>query len=181
MPEYDPDAEVTAKYMIAFVDAAGEVSSVFKQTAQETLEEHLGELNPEKWYRLEDCVAALDDVHDQVGPTTITKGGVAAAKALPIQDELSLEEAIEELKAVHDGEGNVRNSKLDTPAGQYVTDIHEDRSARLAVNNSWPLPKPWAKGVYKGVIERWGPDNAIPSFDETTAREDESFAWNVEW
>lgn len=181
MPEYDAEAEAVGEYLMAFVEAAGEVSPIFKSTAKEKLEEHLGELEPDGWYKLGDCAAALQDVRDEVGPKTITKGGVAAAGALPIEDDVELEEALELLKEIHAGEDHLRNSDLDAPAGQYVTDFHGDRSARFAVTDKWPLPESWAKGVYKGALNRWGPEDAAPVFEETTARADETAAWEVEW
>jgi hypothetical protein len=180
MTEYDRNAEAIGRYIVGFVEAAGEVSPIFERKARKMFEKHMGALDPEEWYDLSDCVAAFEEILDEVGPKTMEEGGVAAADALPLDDDLSLEEALAGLNELQTGP-TYRNTEMDAPAGEYLFTLNGDRSGRFAVSDAWPLTEPYAKGVYKGVVGRWGLSGNRPEFEKVMPNEEERFAWNVEW
>lgn len=178
MQGYDEDAEATGKYMYSFVEAAGEVSSIFEKKTREMFEKHLGELEPDGWYNLGDTATAFHAIRDEVGAHTMVNGGKAAGEALPFPDDTELEEAIELL--IETNQEVYRNSDMEYPAGTYLYEI-DGRSGRFAVDEAYPLTKHFAKGVYIALIEQYGPEDAIPSFDEVEPEGDEQFAWEVDW
>jgi hypothetical protein len=181
MAAYDADAEATGMYMVAFVEAAGEVSPIFERKARQKFETHLGELNAEGWYPMDDVVDAFEDILVSVGPKTMEQGGVVAAETLPLDDGLALRDALAGLNELQTSEQTYRNSDRDAPGGEYLFEVHDDASARLSVSEAWPLTEPYAKGVFKGVVERWGGPDASPNFTDASPRSDESAAWTVEW
>lgn len=181
MAAHDPDAEVVGKYMMAFVEASGEVSSVFQQRTQEIFEKHLGELEADGWYENRDVVAAFDELLGTVGPKTMESGGVASAEALPFSDDLSLEEAFQRLNEEHTSEKVFRASDMDAPCGEFTFELDGNRSARLGITEGYMLTEPFAKGTFTGVIDRWGPADTVIGFEETAPRDNERAAWNVMW
>jgi hypothetical protein len=180
MTTYDPEAEAIGQYMVGFVEAAGEVSPVFERKARRLFERHLGDLDPDEWYPLKDCVTVFEEVLNEVGPKTMEEGGIAAADVLPLEDDLSLEEALVGLNDLQTGP-TYRNTEMDAPAGEYLFDLDEARAGRVAVSEAWPLTEPYAKGVYRGVIDRWGPTDAMANFEKVMPEGDEQFAWRVQW
>lgn len=180
MPQYDPEAEAIGRYMAGFVEAAGEVSPVFERKAQEMFDKHLGRLEADEWYRLGDCAAAFEEILDQVGPNTMKRGGVAGAEALPLEADLSVAEALAGLNELQTG-SVYRNSEMDAPAGRYIFEVNDDRTGRFAVSEAWPLTEPYAEGVYTGVVNEWGPEDAQPRLESVTPEGDEQFAWRAEW
>lgn len=180
MPPYDPESEVTGKYLIAFVEAAGEVSSVFEEKTREIFEEHTdGELESDGWYKADNIVEAYDDLLNNVGKQTMKQGGLAAAETLPFSEDISLEEAFDKLSEEH--KSAYRNSDMEEPAGNYVGEVEGPNSARVAITDAYPYTAPFAKGVFEGVIERWGGDDPRPHFEEIDGRKDENAAWKVDW
>ena len=178
MSSYDENAEATGKYMNSFIEAAGEVSSVFEKRTREMFEKHLGEVEPDGWYRLGDVAKAFTEIREEVGAQTMKRGGEAAGDALPFPEDTSLEDAIEML--VETNQEVYRNSDMKNPAGTYLYEI-DGRSARLAVDEGYPLTQPFAKGVYTALINDYGPADALPSFEEAEPEGDEQFAWEVTW
>jgi hypothetical protein len=181
MPEYDSDADATGKYVVAFVENAGEVSAVFERKTRRLVEKHVGELDPDGWYKVGDFSDALHEIEDEVGHRTMEQAGRVGVRELEIPDDATLQEAYEHLNAIHTSEDVHRNSEMDAPAGQYTHDLNDDRSAHVGMSQAYPYTKSWAKGVHKELITLYGPEDASPTFEKTTARPDELAAWTVEW
>ncbi|MFC7057114.1 hypothetical protein [Halovenus salina] len=94
MSDYDPDAEVVGKYMLAFIESAGEVSPVFESKVRSTFEEYTGKVKPDKWYRAEDVKQTYEAILADVGPRTMKNGGVETANTLPFDEDKSVEGAL---------------------------------------------------------------------------------------
>lgn len=179
MGEYDPEAEVIGTYIVAFIGATGEVSPTFERKAREKFEQHVGEITVDGWYRLGNVVQVYQELLEDVGPTTIREGGVAAAKHLPFPAKLNLEDAFEELR--EEQRAVYRSSEVDEPAGNYVVTLTGDNTVRVAITEAYPLTAPFAAGIFEGVITHWGEQDPAPVLEETTPRADEKKAWTVDW
>lgn len=179
MVSYDEDAEIAGKYSLAFIQAAGEVSSVFEKKTREMFEAALGgEVDPEELYKFGNVVEAYQDIRDDVGDNTMKRGGAASGKTVPVPDDADLEEAFEVLLEEHNRQ--FQNSNQEYPGGKYLYELDE-RTARLGVDEGYPLPKSFVEGVYEALIKEYGPSDAVPSFEEVEPEDDERFAWKVTW
>lgn len=178
MPSYDEDAEVNGKYIASLIAASGEVSSVFEKKTREMFEEIVGEIDPEDWYSITDVAEAYHRIQEDVGSQTMKRGGKATVEDFPYPDDLSLGEALEKL--VETNKGVYRNSDVEYPGGTYLYDV-DGRSGRLAVDEAYPLPKLFAEGVFTGMIEKFGPNDAVPALEEVEPEGDEQYAWKATW
>lgn len=178
MAAYDENAEVTGKYIHAFIDSTGNVSRVFEKKTREMFQEVIGEVDPEEWYQVGDVAEAFERIVDEVGDQTMKVGGEASGHAVPIPDDASLEEAYETLVATH--QEVFKNSDMEYPGGKYTYDLG-DRSARLGADEAFLLPNAFAKGVHTAMIEDYGPDDAIIDFEEVEPEGEEKVAWEVTW
>lgn len=177
---YDPTAEATGRYIIAFIDAAGEVSPVFAQKVERIFEEKIGDVSAEEYYRHDKVKEGFEAVLVEVGPKTMTEGGIATAKELPFPDDTTIQEALEMLREEHSVGNSYRNTDSDRPAGQYTFDL-SGTAGHFGATNGYPYTKPYVKGIYQGIIEKYGPRRARPEFTEATPKPNEKFAWHVEW
>lgn len=179
MASYDENAEVSGKYIASLIEASGEVSSVFQKKTREMFEETVGgEIDPEGWYSVTDIAETYHRIQEDVGAQTMKHGGKATVEDFPYPDDLSLSEALEKL--VETNQGVYRNSDMEYPGGTYLYEI-DGRSARLAVDEAYPLPELFAEGVYAGMIEKFGPDDAVPAFEEVEPEGNEQYAWEATW
>ncbi|WP_276299779.1 hypothetical protein [Halorussus lipolyticus] len=179
MANYDENAEIAGKYSLAFIQAAGEVSSVFEKKTREMFEKALGgEVKPEEMYEFGNVVEGYLKIQEEVGDNTMKRGGEASAKTVPIPDDTDLGEAFDVLLEEHNRQ--FQNSDREYPGGRYLHDI-DGRTGRLGVDEAYPLPKSFVQGVYKGLIEEYGPSDAMPAFEEAEPEGDERFAWDVTW
>ncbi|SDJ62800.1 hypothetical protein SAMN05216226_10687 [Halovenus aranensis] len=179
MSGYDPDAEVIGKYILAFIESAGEVSPVFESKVRSKFEENTGEIRPDEWYTAEDVKRTYESILADVGPKTMKNGGIETAKALPFEEDNSVAEALDLLCEEHTSSEVYRNTASRQPAGQYTYEVN-GRSAHLGATEDYPYTKPFVEGIYRGLIRKYG-TGATPEFEETTPRPDEGFAWHVEW
>lgn len=176
MAKYDETAEGAGKYIIAFIDATGEVSDIFEKKTREMFQEVLGEVEPDEWYKAEDIVEAYEKIVDEVGATTMKRGGEKSAEVLPLSEGMTLEDALDQVLEEH--KNQYRNSDMEYPGGKYLYDL-DGRSARLGANEAYTLPKPFAEGFYRGIIKKFGPTDAMPTFEEADPKDNEKFAWEV--
>lgn len=177
---YDPTAEATGRYIVAFIDAAGEVSPVFAQKVQQIFEEKIGDISAEEYYRHDKVKEGFEAVLVEVGPKTMTEGGIASAKALPFPEDTTIQEALEMLREEHSVGNSYRNTNSDRPAGQYTYEL-SGTSGHFGATEGYPYTKPYVRGIYQGIIEKYGPKESRPKFEETTPKDGEQFAWQVEW
>lgn len=180
MSDFDPSSEVIGQYIQVFIQSAGKVSPVFEKKVNAKFEEEVGTIEPDEWYNSGDVKRAYQAILAEVGPKTMEEGGLETAKALPFPEETGVEEAFELLCAEHVSDDVYRNTDSPRPAGQYTHDV-SDRSAHLGATEGYPYTRPFAKGLFDGVVRQYGPADASATFTETDPRPDEGFAWTVEW
>lgn len=178
MAKYDETAEGAGKYIIAFINATGEVSQIFEKKTREMFQEVLGEIDPEAYYNQEDIVEAYERIVDEVGANTMKRGGEKSAEILPVPAEASLEETLEMVNEEH--KNQYRNSDMEYPAGKYLYKL-DGRSARLGVDEVYNLPKSFVEGFYQGIVKKYGPEDAVPTFEEVEPEENEKFVWEATW
>lgn len=180
MSEYDPEAEVIGRYIMAFIESAGEVSPIFESKVRSKFEENTGRIEPDSWYTAKNVKYTYEAILADVGPKTMKTGGIETAKTLPFDENNSVEEALQLLCEEHTSDDVYRNTTSQQPAGQYTYEVH-DRSAHLGATEDYPYTKPFVEGIYTGLIRKYGPSRATPEFEETEPRAEEGFAWQVEW
>jgi hypothetical protein len=177
---YDPEAEATGKYMVAFVESAGKVSPVFERKVREIFEQNMGELNAESWYENADVEAAFDEIIEEVGENTMRQGGIESGKAIDWPD--GVETVMDGLQIWNDfHEAAYRNSDKDFPAGKYTVEDIGDNSARIGITNGYNLSAAFAKGCSKGIAKDLGPRNPSISIEDTDPNPSEQAAWILSW
>jgi hypothetical protein len=180
MSNYDPDAEATGKYMVAFVESAGEVSPVFERKVREIFETHLGTLEADSWYRNADIKKAFDEILEEVGEKTMKQGGVESGKAIEWPDDVgTVMGALEIWNTFH--EAAYRNSDLDFPAGKYTVEERGERTARIGITDGYNLSAAFAKGCSKGIAQDLGPKDSQITIEDTDPEANEQAAWMLTW
>lgn len=178
MTNYDSTSEVIGRYPLATVESAGEVSPVFERKARELFNEHLGELDAEEWYQVDDVVAAYESLRDEVGESTMRQGGKESAKAVEWPPEVDTVRAgLSVLAEMH--KEAFRNSPEEFPAGKYTFEPLGDRHAHVGISNGYPFTASHAEGVFIGVVQDLS--DSRPSIEETTAKADEEAAFELTW
>jgi hypothetical protein len=178
MQGHDPDAEVSGKYVLAFVESAGEVSAVFERKVRATFEDEIGAVEPDGWYRTADVKSAYHSVLSSVGSKTMKQGGKATAEVLDFPVEYSVAEAMTALQEEHSAAGVYRNTDSDTPAGQYTFSI-DGRSGHFGATTGYPYTEPFVAGIYERLIAKHG--GSVPDLTETEPASGEQFAWEASW
>lgn len=176
---YDPTAVVTGRYLTAFVQSTGHVSSVFEQRTRTLFEDELGQLDPDEWYRLDTVAELYSRVRDDVGPRTMRQGGVATGEALPFDTNAGLTVAMKRLNAEH--KQSFRNSDREFPAGRYYFESTGEWTARVGVDEAYPFPESFVEGLFEAFVRRYGPEEAAPVLTATEPRNDEQFVWTVRY
>jgi hypothetical protein len=180
MPAYDEDAEGNGAYLVAFIESAGEVSTVFERKIREMAEDRFGTVSAEEWYPLGEWADLYKEVMDEVGENTMKKGGKENGKAIEWPEDVnSVEGALGVVNELH--QDSTRNSGQEYPAGRYVIDMQGPRSVRVGITEAFPWPKPFVPGVIEGIIEDIGPEDAIISGNEVEPEANERAAWEFSW
>lgn len=180
MSKHETDAEILGKSIEMFVRSAGEVSVVFEHKMNDIVEKHLGEIEPESWYSVSDVAAATNEIRDEVGSVTIKNGGIAVAKNTDWpEDVTTVEEALQANIQRYQQTNRGGDSKF--PAGNYTVEMLDARSARVGITERFPYGPEIAEGIYTGIAQEHGPDNASPITEETDPNPNESHAWILSW
>lgn len=180
MSQYDPDAEATGKYMVAFIESAGKVSPVFERKVREIFESHMGTLEADSWYLNANVEKAFEEVLDEVGDKTMLEGGVESGKAIEWPDDVeTVMDGFNIWNSFH--EAAYRNSELDFPAGKYTVEAAGDRKARIGITEGYNLTTEFAKGVSKGVAYDLCSNQNPIRLDDVEPNPDEQAAWMLEW
>lgn len=180
MSYYDPDAEATGKYMVAFIESAGKVSPVFERKVREIFEDHLGTLEEDSWYRNANVEKAFDEVLEEVGEKTMIEGGVESGKAIDWPDEVeTVMDGFSVWNSFH--EAAYRNSDLDFPAGKYTVEQLGDREVRVGITEGYNLSAEFAKGCSKGIVQELSTGSNRARLEDTDPRSEEQAAWILEW
>lgn len=177
---YDPEAESIGKYMLSFIESAGEVSPVFERKVKGIFEDHLGDIRADEWYSVEAVDAAFDTVNEEIGSKTMEEGGREAFSAVVFPDSVeTVDEAIEHLQETH--RDSYRGSSQLNPGGNYTFEREGDRTARVGMTVGIPTGPGFVKGVFDQLIRDFGPADASPRFETIDTRDHEKAAWGVTW
>lgn len=180
MDGYDPDAEATGHYMVAFVESAGKVSPVFERKVREIFEDNLGELEAGRWYRNEAITNAFEEILTQVGEQTMREGGIESGKAIQWEDDVdTVMDGLERWNDKH--EAAYRNSDLRFPAGKYTVEDAGSRTARLGITDGYNLSAAFAKGCSVGIARDLGSNDHAVTTEDVAPRADEQAAWTLDW
>jgi hypothetical protein len=180
MSDYDPDAEATGKYMVAFIESAGKVSPVFERKVREIFENHMGTLEEDSWYLNANVEKAFDEVLEEVGEKTMMEGGVESGKAIDWPDEVeTVMDGFNIWNTFH--EAAYRNSDLDFPAGRYTVEHLGDRKVRIGITEGYNLSAEFAKGCSKGIVQELSDTSNRTRLEDTEPNLDEQAAWVLEW
>jgi hypothetical protein len=176
MPEYDPDSQADGRYVVAFMESAGEVSPVFERKVKDYFESHLPSVDADEWYNTDDVVTAFEKINQDIGSQTMEQGGREAAKAVPWPDEVnSVSGAITALQQAH--RDAYRNSNQQNPAGNYTFEKSGKRTAHVG----FPYAPAFAQGVFKQVCDIFGDGSPAPQLEPADTKPDESDAWTLTW
>lgn len=183
MPKYEafgPDAEVLGQNVLAFVECTN------SDNIRPFLERHgLDEIDPERWYPMQDFLDVLNDMENEVGGAaaldfvSIGLQLIETAVFPPEVDELSLEEIM--LGWNESYQLNNRGAHI----GDFDTELVVDK--HLKITTRIPYPDDYNYGVFYGAAKRWLPENTpfTVYYDEEAPRRDidgsQSTIVHIEW
>lgn len=169
---------VSGRYVGAFLESAGMVSSVFERKAANILESNgIDDVDPDDWYSADKFVSAINEIESEVGEKTSEQAGVKMIEIVPeISGLSSMEEAIEVGKEPH-------RQSYQNFSTEEVGDLKYDSTGRgpdrVAYYGGWEFPQAFTRGIFKGFAK--GVDGLSPnSIEPTEAKGDEVYAFEVQ-
>lgn len=162
------DPKVSGKYVGAFIESAGDVSSVFERKARNILESNgIEDVDPQEWYSVDRFVDAMNEIEEEVGEKTSEQAG---RKMIEIVDAISglssMEEAIEIGKEPH--RQSYQNFSTEEVGG-LKSERLDNGNVKVAYYGGWEFPEAFTKGIFKGFTK--GVNGLTP--DDIESREAE--------
>lgn len=159
-----PSPEVSGMYVTAFLDSAGEVSSVFERKARSILDENgIEEVSQEEWYEIDRFVSAMNNIEEEVGEKTSERAGIEMMEVAPeIEDLSSMEEAIEVGKEPL--RQSYRNYSVEEVGGFKFEESEGEK--RVAYYGGWEYPEAFTHGIFKGMakaVDGVSPNDIVPT------------------
>lgn len=147
-----PEPKISGKYVEAFIDSAGEVSSIFRRKASNILESNgITDVDPEGWYSMEKFVASMNEIEKEVGEKTSEQAGV---KMVEVNDAVSnltsMEESMEIGKELH--QQSHKNFDVDT-VGDMKYERLDNGNLKVAFYGGWEYPESLTHGIFKGYAK----------------------------
>lgn len=161
---FDPDAEVKGAEVLSVAEAAGRLSTVFGERAEELLAEHgLDDVEPEEWYPLQAYLDTIEHIADQVGDEMVLYVGKELPDIIDWPSDVStVVDAMESITAAY--EMFHRGDRI----GYYDLERLGGNEVRLTCRN--PYPCSLTRGVIRGAGERFSPPTAFVDLEEESSR-----------
>ncbi|RBI60115.1 hypothetical protein DMJ13_20925 [halophilic archaeon] len=176
---FDSDVEAKGETIMSVVEGAGELSTVFRNKAEETLANNgIEDLQPDKCYPLQDYLNAFEEISVTVGDKTIVNIG----KKIPQNADWP-----PGVNSVADGLASISEAyDMNHRGGEYGSyEIEEVGPNEMEVTCHNPYPCDLDKGIIKGAAEEFSSSTAFVDVDEQSShcRQDggDSCVYRVTW
>ncbi|WP_276301056.1 hypothetical protein [Halorussus lipolyticus] len=176
----EDDTEIVGRYILAFVESTGDVSTVFERKTRETFEEiglDVGEVEEDSWHDAQKYADAMHEIRDKVGEKTLEKAGAEQAKNVPWPEHVN--SAADGLQFLEDADEEAFRSPSGTVESNYRVEEMDSTSSRVSILDHSPYPVENYKGVIKGVVDSLSSSNG--NVTEVDTRSDEKAAYEVRW
>lgn len=161
---FDSNVEAKGQTIMSVVEGAGELSTVFRNKAEETLANNgIEDLRADEWYPLGDYLDAFEEISDTVGDKTIVNIG----KKIPQNADWppgvdSVAGGLESISEAYD---------MNHRGGEYGSyEIEEVGPNEMEVTCQNPYPCDLDTGIIKGAAEEFSPSTAFVDVDERSPR-----------
>ncbi len=175
-----PEPKCKGLFVAAFVESAGEVSSVFERKALDILGSHgIEDPDPESLYPAESFFAAMTETEENVGRNTAKQAGEKMIEVNPeIQQMSSAEEGFGELRTqMRFGFENFSVEEV----GQFDIEQLDEGLFRVATVGGWSYPEAFTEGLLSGIVKVTEDDVRNVSVEQDDTAEDEVLAYEVTW
>jgi hypothetical protein len=173
-------ARVIGLYIAAFVESAGEVSSVFEKKALSMLADHgIENIEEESWYDLDSFEAAVEQIENKVGAKTTQQ---AAVKMIQVDDKVpNQDSAGEAFEILKEQQRNAMQNHTTEDCGQYRVEKLGAQHFRVATYGGWGYPEAFTRGLLKAVIQETESQGARVEVEPTDKSGNEQYAYEVSW
>jgi hypothetical protein len=172
--------KITGRYVVAFVESAGEVSAVFRNKAETILAAH-GINSPveAEYYDVRRFGDALRSVDETAGSEHVEAAGermVRVNKHVEQQDSpvAAITVMGEQHEVIH------RDYDIEI-AGGYVVDTESADGCEVGLLGEYPYPLSLPRGALRGAVKVGGGDATGISVEAVTPREGEFARFAVSW
>lgn len=146
------EPRVSGMYVAAFLESAGEVSSVFERKARNILEANgIPEVDPEEWYSIDKFVSAMNDIEKEVGEKTSEQAGIKMMEIVPAMSDFeSMAEAIE--VGQEPLEESYQNYSVESVGG-FRYETLSNGNGKVTYYGGWEYPESFTAGIFKGMAQ----------------------------
>lgn len=173
--------EIIGRYILAFVESTGEVSSVFERKTREIFAENglnVDEVEEESWHDARKYADAMHEIQNEVGKTTLQKAGAEQAKNVPWPDHVN--SVSDGLEFLVEADKQAHRSPSGSFEGDYLFEKTGSSTGRVGIPERAPYPVENFKGVFKGAVEELSTSSTV-SISDIDPRGDEKAAFEIEW
>lgn len=172
------DAVVMGRYVNAFVDSTGQVSSVFERKAREIFSEvgiDLAEVEADSWHDAHKYADAMNEIRDEIGEKTLEQAGQEQAMNVPWPEDV--ETVADGLEFLVEADKQAHNNEIE---GNYEFERTGDNTGRVSIFERCPYPTANFKGVFEGGVKSLS-GNSTVSIESVDTRPNEKDAFEVSW
>lgn len=168
------------QFVVGFIGAVSEISETFGNQMRNTLEENgIEDPTQDETYSMDAVVSAINQMADDVGSRTTHQIGIHQVTIPEWPAEVdTVEKGFEALNDMYRGAyENFSEDEL----GKFEFEKTGDKEGRAAVTANFPYPEAFASGIFEGVLDEFGPENALTNQTEVDAESDEKVAYELRW
>lgn len=168
------------QFVVGFIGAVSEISETFGKQMRNTLEANgIEDPQQNETYSMNGVVSAINQMADDVGSRTTHQIGIHQVAIPEWPPEVdTVEKGFEAMNDMY--RGAYENFDEDA-LGKFRFEKTGDKEARAAVTEEFPYPTAFASGLFEGVLNEFGPANALTDLSEIDAESDEKVAYELRW
>ncbi|MEZ3115342.1 hypothetical protein RYH80_05335 [Halobaculum sp. MBLA0147] len=173
--------EFLGRYVLAFVESTGHVSSVFERKTRKIFRQNglvVEEVGPETWHDAATYASAVREVRAEVGEETLRQAGEEQAKRVPWEG--NAETVREGLAFLAEIDRQAHRSPSGEFAGSYDFEMVAEDRVRVSVPAGVPYPVENVEGLFEGAVKTLS-ESPVVSLEDADTRADERAAFAVTW
>jgi hypothetical protein len=172
---------ILGRYIIAFVESTGDVSSVFKRKTRKIFEKNgltVDDIEPDGQYDANKYADAMSEIRDEVGQKTLRQAGAEQA-ANVLWDE-DINSVADGLRFVVQADREAHESPSGGFDGNYNFEMVDDSTARVGIPDYSPYPVDNFKGVFDGAVKSLS-ESGGARISDADPKPGEKTAFEVSW
>lgn len=175
------ETEIIGRYILAFVESTGKVSSVFERKTRDIFANNgleISAVEEEGWYDAHSYAEAMHQVEAEVGEQTLTEAGAEQAKNVPWPEQVR--SVSDGLNFLVEADKQAHRQPSGSYAGSYRYEKISDSAGRVGIFEHTPYPVANFKGVFKGGVRSLA-DSSTTEISSAEPRDDEQAAFEISW